>query len=166
MLSITGEYAHRAMVYLAKNAERWPISGPRIAEAAGVPRKYLSAILANLVRAGLLEGARGKRGGFRITHPAQRIRLADVVAPYEPVNSQRRTCPFGNAVCSDTNPCGAHEQWKSVKAVYDRFFGANDPAGCGHNTRGSKRDVKRSGRQLWLSLANTRTSTQGPFRFV
>ena len=64
MLSVTGEYALRAMVYLARNSESWPISGPRIAEAAGVPRKYLSSILADLVRSGLLEGTRGKSGGF------------------------------------------------------------------------------------------------------
>jgi Rrf2 family protein len=122
MISLTGEYALRAMIYLAKHADAWPIPATRIAEAAEVPRKYLSAILADLVRAGVLEGTRGKSGGFQMTRPAKQIRLADVVAPFEPINSHRNTCPFGNTVCSDRDPCVAHERWKDVNAALSRFF--------------------------------------------
>lgn len=122
MISLTGEYALRAMIYLARHRDEWPISGSRIAEQANIPRKYLSAILADLVRAGLLEGTRGKSGGFRITRPPKRIRLINIVRLFEPVSSNRRTCPFGNVVCSDRDPCGAHEQWKGVKAALECFL--------------------------------------------
>lgn len=122
MLSVTAEYALRAMVFLARNSEDWPIPGPQIAEAARVPRKYLSAVLADLVREGLLEGTRGKSGGFRLARSARRIRLADIVRSFEPVNSHRRTCPFGNTVCNDINPCGAHDRWKGVKSALEQFL--------------------------------------------
>lgn len=122
MISLTGEYALRAMIYLARHRDEWPISGPRIADDAKIPRKYLSAILADLVRAGLLEGTRGKSGGFRITRPPKRIQLADIVRSFEPVSSHRQSCPFGNAICSEADPCGAHERWKGVKAAFDRFM--------------------------------------------
>jgi Rrf2 family transcriptional regulator, iron-sulfur cluster assembly transcription factor len=122
MISLTGEYALRAMTFLAQRRDEWPISGPRIADEAKIPGKYLSAILADLVRAGLLEGTRGKSGGFRITRATNRIHLADIVRPFEPVVSHRRACPFGNVVCSDADPCGAHDQWKGVKAAFDCFM--------------------------------------------
>jgi Rrf2 family protein len=122
MLSRTAEYALQAMIVLARNAEEEPVSGPRIATAAGVPRKYLSAILADLVRAGLLDGTRGKSGGFQLTRPAKRIRLAQVVAPFEPLTPAKRTCPFGNAVCGDRNPCVAHDRWTEVNAGLSRFL--------------------------------------------
>jgi len=122
MLSITGEYALRAMVYLARNADACPIPGPRIAEAAGVPGKYLSAILADLVRAGLLEGTRGKSGGFQMTRRPKGVSLAEVVAPFEPINANRKSCPFGNRICSDVDPCSAHERWKEVNAAFTRFL--------------------------------------------
>ncbi len=122
MISLTGEYALRAMIYLAQHREEWPICGPRIAKEAGIPRKYLSAILADLVRAGLLDGIRGKSGGFRLTRPAKEIRLTEVVRPFEPVIFHRRRCPFGNVTCSDEEPCGAHERWKGVKAALERFL--------------------------------------------
>lgn len=122
MLSVTGEYALRSMVYLARNVDSWPIPGPRIAEAAGVPRKYLSAILADLVRAGLLEGTRGKSGGFQMTRPAQTVSLSQVVAPFEPVQANRQSCPFGNRICCDKEPCSAHDRWKEVNSAFTRFL--------------------------------------------
>jgi Rrf2 family protein len=122
MLSVTGEYALRAMVYLARNAEFWPIPGPRIAEAAGVPRKYLSSILADLVRTGLLEGTRGKSGGFQMTRPAKAVSLAQVVAPFEPITANRKSCPFADKICNDKDPCAAHDRWKEVKASLVRFL--------------------------------------------
>lgn len=122
MISLTGEYALRAMIFLAQNRDEWPISGARIAEKAGIPRKYLSAILADLVRAGLLEGMRGKSGGFRMIRPAKKIRVCDVIAPFEPTNANRKTCPFGNTNCSDQDPCSAHARWKEVNAGLSRFL--------------------------------------------
>ena len=123
MLSRTGEYALRAMIFLVRNAGEQPIAGPRIAAAADVPRKYLSSILADLVRCGLLEGTRGKSGGFQLTRSAKQIRLAQVVAPFEPVTAGRKkTCPFGNAVCNDRNPCVAHDRWSEINAALARFL--------------------------------------------
>lgn len=122
MISLTGEYALRALVFLARHRDEWPTSGKRIAEEARIPHKYLSAILADLVRSGLLEGTRGKNGGFRLTRPATEIHLAEILQPFEPVAAHRNACPFGNAVCSDLDPCGAHERWKAVKAALDGFL--------------------------------------------
>lgn len=122
MISLTGEYALRAMIYLQRHRADWPISGRKIAEQADIPGKYLSTILADLVRAGLLEATRGKLGGFRVAKPAGKITLADVIDPFEPIVRHRRVCPFGNVVCSDEDPCGAHAQWRTVKATLDRFL--------------------------------------------
>lgn len=122
MLSRTAEYALRAIIFLARNAGERPISGPRIAASANVPRKYLSAVLADLVRAGLLEGTRGKSGGFQLTRSPKQIRLIQVVAPFEPVKSTKKICPFGNAVCNDRSPCVAHERWTLVNAGLSQFL--------------------------------------------
>jgi len=144
MLTVTGEYALRAMIFLARNPESGPIPGPRIAEAAGVPRKYLSAILADLVRGGLLEGTRGKSGGFQLRRPANSVSLSQVVSPFAPVQSNRKSCPFGNRICSDKDPCSAHERWKEVNAALTRFLEETTledvavRASDGHKVRGKK----------------------------
>lgn len=122
MLSLTTEYALRAMVYLTQHADEWPISGKRIAEEAEIPRKYLSSILGDLVRVGVLTSARGAGGGFRVARSPKDVRLAEVFAPFEPILSNRRPCPFGNELCNDDDPCSGHEQWKKVRGALTCFL--------------------------------------------
>ncbi len=122
MLSLTGEYALRAMVYLTTHAEDRPIPGRRVAEGAGIPRKYLSTILRDLVRGGILTSSPGRGGGFRMARSPKDIRLFEVLAPFEPVLGDRRPCPFGNEECSDDDPCAGHDRWQRVKETYSQFL--------------------------------------------
>lgn len=125
MISRTSEYALRAMIHLARHVDDWPIPGRRVAEETGVPRKYLAAVLGDLVRVGILESSPGKGGGFRLARPAKEIQLAEVFALFEPILSDRRPCPFGQTVCSDDDPCAGHDQWKQVRGTYQRFLEKN-----------------------------------------
>ena len=120
MLTRTSEYALRAMIYLAQNESEWPIIGADVAAATSIPAKYLSKILGDLVRVGVLESTPGRRGGFRFVNPAKKTKLYDVLAPFEHLEQTR--CPFGNALCSDENPCLAHDRWKRVLATHKRFL--------------------------------------------
>lgn len=122
MFTLTSEYALRAMIYLALQPDGKSVSGQRVAEHAGIPRKYLSKILGDLVRAGVLEGTRGRNGGFILSRTPQNIRLYEVLAPFEPVLANRRSCPFGNTVCGDEVPCAGHSRWKMVRDAYHGFL--------------------------------------------
>ncbi len=122
MLSLTGEYALRAMAYLAEHAEDWPIPGRRVAEGAGIPRKYLSAILGDLVRVGILASSPGPGGGFRMVRSPKDIRLFEVLAPFEPILGNRRPCPFGKEECSNDDLCAVHDRWQWVKETYSKFL--------------------------------------------
>jgi len=120
MLTRTSHYALRALVFLTEHEKDWPIPGARIARDAEIPAKYLSKILGDLVRSGVLEGSPGRTGGFRLRQPAAQIMLIDVLAPFE--HFDRRECPFDNRRCSDKNPCGAHSAWKQVVTVRQDFL--------------------------------------------
>ena len=122
MLTLSSEYALRAMVHLAQHAEDQPVPGKTIAQEAGIPGKYLSKVLGDLVRAGVLEGSRGRNGGFKLSRAPQTIRLHEVLAQFEPVLTNRRPCPFGNVVCTDEVPCAGHDRWKTVRDAYQGFL--------------------------------------------
>lgn len=122
MLSKTGEYALRAMIHLAQHADEWPISGARIAAHTRVPAKYLSKILGDLVRAGVLEASRGLGGGFRMARSPSHVHLYEVLAPFEDLLTNTRACPFANQRCSDRNPCLGHAGWKQVRDTFERFL--------------------------------------------
>lgn len=122
MLTRTSEYAMRAMIYLAGHRNSRLIPGNRIAAQTNIPPKYLSKILGDLVRAGVLEAAPGKRGGFRMARSPEDIPLAEVLAPFEPMLASHRPCPFGKKVCSDEDPCPGHERWEHVRDTYSQFL--------------------------------------------
>jgi len=110
------------MNYLALHADGQPVSGQRVALQVGIPRKYLSKILGDLVRTGVLKGSRGRNGGFKLSRAPQNIRLFEVLAPFEPALTNRRPCPFGHVVCSDETPCAGHDRWKTVRDAYQGFL--------------------------------------------
>lgn len=116
----SGEYALRAVVFLASHQDDWPIPGREIANGSRVPAKYLQKILGDLTRCGALESSPGRTGGFRLRRASGRISILEVVAPFE--RFRARTRPFGHKVCSDRTPCKAHHKWKRVVETEQRFF--------------------------------------------
>lgn len=55
------------------------VSGAQLAEHFALPPAYLSKQLAMLVRAGVLSGTTGPRGGFRLSRSASELTMLDVV---------------------------------------------------------------------------------------
>jgi len=123
LLSRTSRYALRATAFLAgRAAEERPTPVAEIAAALGVPRNYLSKVLQQLARRGLLVSERGPRGGFRLASPPEAIRLLEVVETVEPRTAER-DCLLGRPVCSDETPCAAHSHWREVSDAVERFLG-------------------------------------------
>jgi len=120
MLSLTGEYALRAMIYLARHAYDWPIPGHRIAEQAGIPPRYLSKVLGDLVRSGVLSSSPGKSGGFRLRRSPRKMTLFEVLAPFEQLD--RRRCPFGETGVRSAGVVAACQQWQSLMEAEARFL--------------------------------------------
>lgn len=121
MLNLTGQYALQALIVVANESRDAFVSGPRIADCTGIPPKYLSTILRELVRHRVLDSTRGKGGGFQLARPADQILLHEALEPFEPILSSRRPCPFGQATCGDDDPCSGHDRWTKVRAAYDGF---------------------------------------------
>ncbi len=80
-----------------------------------LPGPYLAKILQGLVQADILESVRGPKGGFRLTRPAHRITVGEVVIALEGPNSMEG-CIMGFPTCSGDHPCPLHEAWGAVKA--------------------------------------------------
>lgn len=93
-----------------------------IARALSVPRNYLSKILHELGRAGVLTSSRGPGGGFRLARPAEQLVLEEVVGPFDPLD-ERPSCLLGReGGCSEDDPCRAHGSWREISAGLQSFF--------------------------------------------
>jgi Rrf2 family protein len=76
-ISAKVDYGLRALLALA--AAGSPQTSDYLAEEQGLPTRFLTAILADLRRSGIVESQRGAEGGYRLGRPAAKITLADVI---------------------------------------------------------------------------------------
>lgn len=109
------------MAYLAQQPSDALVPAIAMEGKVRVPANYRGKILNQLTRAGLLESTRGRTGGFRLSRPAARIKLFDVVAPFEPPAAAGK-CVLGRARCSNAAPCGAHERWRQLSTAREDFL--------------------------------------------
>lgn len=82
-LTSRSEYALLALVYLARRQSREFVSIETIAEAQGIPRKFLEQILLALKRANYLRSCKGQHGGYQLAKPAGKISLAEVIRLFD-----------------------------------------------------------------------------------
>src|ERR1700750_1239719 len=71
--------AFEAGIDLAFNARPEPVQAKEITARQGVPQRYLEQVMQQLVRAGVLKGVRGPRGGYRLAKERRRISVGEVV---------------------------------------------------------------------------------------
>lgn len=145
----TSEWVLHTVAVIAQLPAGSTVSGAQLAEHFGVPGPYLSKQLAKLVRAGILTGSTGPRGGFRLAEDPARISILDLVIavdgaadPY--VCRELRQQGRGAARPEDCiNPCAlaavmrrAHEAWRaSLDGVTVAEIVAGLPAGVPEKNR-------------------------------
>ena len=107
-ISARAGYAVRAAVELAAAGEG-PTKGEAIAQAQGIPLKFLENILGDLRHSGLVRSQRGADGGYWLARPPDQITVADVIRAVEgPLASVRGGPP------EDVAYAGAAESLSSV----------------------------------------------------
>lgn len=79
-ISAKAEYACVAMLELAASyADNQPVRIKAIADAQGVPQRFLVQILLQLKTAGLVASVRGASGGYQLARPPESVSLAAVI---------------------------------------------------------------------------------------
>ena len=68
-----------AVVDVAIHARGQPVAAKALAERHRLPPRHLEPVLQALVRAGILKGVRGPRGGYELARERRRISVAEVV---------------------------------------------------------------------------------------
>ena len=81
-ISAKADYALRAAAELAA-AGPGPVKAERLADAQGIPLRFLENILLELRHAGIVLSQRGAEGGYWLARPARDIPLADVIRAVE-----------------------------------------------------------------------------------
>lgn len=120
MFSQTVEYALRATVHLASCSPN-ACTTAELAEITKVPAAYLSKVLQELVRAGIVHSQRGLGGGVSLVHEPSEITVLEVVNAVDPI-CRIKTCPLGIR-SHGRNLCPLHTRMDFALAQVERAFG-------------------------------------------
>lgn len=120
--SASTTHALRAMAWLAAHAEGEAVLGRDLARRLKIPPDYLSKVLATLARSGVLTATRGAKGGYRLARAPERIKLEEVVAPFEGRRAKAGCLLRPDRPCRDSLACSAHTSWGGVNEAYRDFL--------------------------------------------
>jgi Rrf2 family cysteine metabolism transcriptional repressor len=116
--SAKAEYACIAMLELAaRHDESHPVRLKAIAEAHGIPQRFLVQILLQLKGSGLVVSARGAAGGYLLARPPEAISLADVLNVIDRPDRAARPGPGASPVVA-----AVRGVWKDVQAAQQRIL--------------------------------------------
>jgi len=123
MISTKGRYALRVMLDLAsrKSDEFVPLKD--VAERQDISKKYLEIIAKELVKGGILTGASGKHGGYKLARSADEITVGEVIklmegtiAPVACLSENAQSCPRKES-------CKTINMWEELyKIEYDYLY--------------------------------------------
>jgi Rrf2 family protein len=119
MFSQTVEYALRAVVFLAHEAPR-ACTTDEIATATLVPKAYLSKVLQNLSRTGVVHSQRGVGGGMTLVKTPAELTILEVVNAVEPIG-RIHTCPLG-LKSHGVNLCPLHRRVDAALEMVEHAF--------------------------------------------
>lgn len=99
LVSTKGRYALRVMIELACHEKKEYVPLSMIAERQSISVKYLESILVVLSKAGVIDGLRGKGGGYRLNRPAKDYSVGEILrltegslAPVSCLNCKPNPC--------------------------------------------------------------------------
>jgi len=115
--STRAHYGLRVVVDLARSYGGEPVSLMAIAKAENLSLGYLEQLVSHLRRAGLVEGSRGARGGYRLKRSPSEITVGKVLraleGPVAPITcaserTEKNPCEWEDA-------CPSREVWQRVR---------------------------------------------------
>lgn len=120
MISTRGRYALRVLIDIAENSNGNYITLNDIASRQNISEKYLESILVLLTRGNLLNGLRGKGGGYKLTKAPEEYTMKSVLVLTEGTLAPVACLKDGAEPCLKASSCKTLPIWQGLnKAISD-----------------------------------------------
>ena len=121
-LTTKGRFAVTAMLDLAMQDGRGPVTLAEISQRQKISLSYLEQLFGKMRRRALVNSVRGPGGGYRLARDMGRVSIADIIdAVDEPIDS---TQCGGKENCHDDKKCITHDLWAKLNAHISAYLGA------------------------------------------
>lgn len=111
--STATKYAIRAVCHLAHLEPGSRAQAREISEALSIPQAFLSKILQDLTKKGVLSSTKGPTGGFELNCSPTETTLFTLVQAVEGPRPEGE-CLLGLSPCADETKCPIHDTWKEI----------------------------------------------------
>lgn len=118
MLSLTCKAAIKAVIYLGSklgSGERHSLK--EVAAYINENEHTVGKLLQRLVKAGIIESAKGPHGGFSLTARQAELPVMRIVVAMDGKEVFTQ-CGLGLSKCSDGRPCPFHGAWKPIREQF------------------------------------------------
>jgi len=124
MISTRGRYAVRVLLDLAEHDEESYTPLKDIATRQEISKKYLEIIMKDMVSGGLVQGASGKGGGYRLCRRPEEYPIGEVLELMEGSLSPVACLAGEKMDCPRKGSCQTLPLWKEYdQLVHDFFYG-------------------------------------------
>lgn len=107
-----------AVVVLSRlEAEGGVQTAPSLASATGLGEPTVAKVLKMLSQAGLVEGQRGARGGYRLLRPLAEVPLSEVIVAIDGPIALTACVDGGFGLCEAEHVCPVRGRWDPVNAA-------------------------------------------------
>lgn len=122
LVSTRGRYALRIMLELGRHEGEGCVPLPVIAENQQISEKYLESIVSVLAKARLVEGQRGKGGGYRLARPLSECSVGEILrltegslAPVSCLDGDTNACPRAGQ-------CSTLPMWEKLDRLINGYL--------------------------------------------
>lgn len=122
LVSTRGRYALRIMLELGRHEGEGCVPLPVIAENQQISEKYLESIVSVLAKAKLVEGQRGKGGGYRLARPLSECSVGEILrltegslAPVSCLDGDTNACPRAGQ-------CSTLPMWEKLDRLINGYL--------------------------------------------
>ena len=122
MITTKGRYALRVMLDLAQRHGEDAVPLKEIAERQDISKKYLEAIVRELVRAGLIRGASGKGGGYVLCRAPGEYSVGEILAAAEGSLAVVSCLSAGAEPCSRAAQCETLPLWNELDRLIHSYL--------------------------------------------
>ena len=122
MISTKGRYAIRVMLDLAENNTGSYIPLKDIAARQDISKKYLEIIVRDMVAGGLLTGASGKGGGYKLNRSPEEYTVGEIIELMEGPLATVACQAEGAAACPRAAACETLPLWEEYSRLTHDFF--------------------------------------------
>lgn len=122
LISTKGRYALRVMLSFALNGTEKYVSLGSVALEEGISEKYLESIISVLSKAGLVDGVRGKGGGYRLTRPPEKYTVGEILRLTEGSLAPVSCLECGENKCERAPTCRTLPMWEKLETIICNYL--------------------------------------------